>query len=1043
MARSKRKRASIESKSSKKRQKSNAAHETYDPEQLWEIRDIIDENKTKYLIDWKDNPITGESYKPTWEPKAHANREAIADWERRKGSEAETRSAQSVKPKSQSDARAAVGQQTSGIERFPIPKPAQRIDTYQTIGRRRTYKEASVDRNSAYNLQETHFGRFPPEQEIQDSLEQNEIIYSSQPSSVIVLILPRDDIDKSKYLEYPESNAPERVVRSSTARAEFTIPDSTASSSRSSGSVSQLRGRGRVHVPTTSPVNIGISHSSRSIINTVNSLSGSPITTGGHFSSESVKVVQASSAQGATENTVGKTDSTNQTDSWLTASCPILTAPIASGPQEGSSAPNRSLHSVQEESTCPRSGERLVSLSTSGKAPSTEPPRSSFSVSDLSHPNLTNSSSNPGSQEKTIASQKSTTIPDRPLIRGQSTLVNNSVSDTSAAFQTQIPVVNSVETANNSITQHDSIGTSETQQAAQVDPLAIYRLIPQLTSSQEQARDSKQSTTTGTTALSRAVELPLPVEVTPEHSRSVEKRQRPSENTSVGNTCESRILQSIEVDTVTNPLDSEDQHLTLSSFASPSSFLSVEQGGASSLSPRLRTDAGMSDSPSSQMHQSEPSLKERLRTMRAEHAEARASRSPSVIPSRPPTSVSESNHKPGSGQVLGLIAKQPTNRAGPEPPVIAAGLAQGARSISLRKPLLGQSEFIVALPMSEEIRRQYEQVIYNNRESIESFTRAEKPDETMKEEMKKLVTMLKRVEDLTTHADLAKSTSPEPMKASKETEVKWAKFCSAKFNFLGHLLDAMGKSSTHIAILAEAQPLLDLLEKFLRAMKIKFHRPDNRAKSPVRLETPCDVTLLPTGRRGTPYVVSNATAVIIMDGSFNPNHDHVRSFRSHLVWEDQLAPAIHLVIPNSTEHIIRCLPKDIDDPVLRQKLLISFVAQARHEAGKLPAGYPSPAEAAKKVAQFLLKTRDKWDDGDLDSGNPNADEEEEDTSPVWPLPLLGEVAGISELMDSQVSGGSVLSSQTHDGSIQVQSEQTQSQKRGLVSSRHSLGKVRR
>lgn len=36
------------------------------------------------MIDWEDNPRTGERYKPTWEPKENLTDVALADWEARK-----------------------------------------------------------------------------------------------------------------------------------------------------------------------------------------------------------------------------------------------------------------------------------------------------------------------------------------------------------------------------------------------------------------------------------------------------------------------------------------------------------------------------------------------------------------------------------------------------------------------------------------------------------------------------------------------------------------------------------------------------------------------------------------------------------------------------------------------------------------------------------------------------------------------------------------------------------------------------------------------
>ena len=33
---------------------------------LYKVRDIINEKGSKYLIDWEDDPETGEKYQPTW-----------------------------------------------------------------------------------------------------------------------------------------------------------------------------------------------------------------------------------------------------------------------------------------------------------------------------------------------------------------------------------------------------------------------------------------------------------------------------------------------------------------------------------------------------------------------------------------------------------------------------------------------------------------------------------------------------------------------------------------------------------------------------------------------------------------------------------------------------------------------------------------------------------------------------------------------------------------------------------------------------------------
>ncbi|KAK3997574.1 citron Rho-interacting kinase [Cladorrhinum sp. PSN332] len=57
-------------------------------EQYFTIRDILAEkyerDKLLYLVDWEDDPTTGEKYEPTWEPDKNVTAAAIADWEIKK-----------------------------------------------------------------------------------------------------------------------------------------------------------------------------------------------------------------------------------------------------------------------------------------------------------------------------------------------------------------------------------------------------------------------------------------------------------------------------------------------------------------------------------------------------------------------------------------------------------------------------------------------------------------------------------------------------------------------------------------------------------------------------------------------------------------------------------------------------------------------------------------------------------------------------------------------------------------------------------------------
>lgn len=65
---------------------------------VYRIKAIIGERSTEYLIDWADDPTTGERFKPDWQPKKNVNTAAVEAWERRKSSYPQSIS---VRPKKQ------------------------------------------------------------------------------------------------------------------------------------------------------------------------------------------------------------------------------------------------------------------------------------------------------------------------------------------------------------------------------------------------------------------------------------------------------------------------------------------------------------------------------------------------------------------------------------------------------------------------------------------------------------------------------------------------------------------------------------------------------------------------------------------------------------------------------------------------------------------------------------------------------------------------------------------------------------------------------
>lgn len=60
---------------------------------MYKIKDIIDEDRTRYHIRWEGHdPKTGKPWPDTWEPKLNANKPAVEAWKKQKAEQRGTMS---------------------------------------------------------------------------------------------------------------------------------------------------------------------------------------------------------------------------------------------------------------------------------------------------------------------------------------------------------------------------------------------------------------------------------------------------------------------------------------------------------------------------------------------------------------------------------------------------------------------------------------------------------------------------------------------------------------------------------------------------------------------------------------------------------------------------------------------------------------------------------------------------------------------------------------------------------------------------------------
>lgn len=318
---------------------------------------------------------------------------------------------------------------------------------------------------------------------------------------------------------------------------------------------------------------------------------------------------------------------------------------------------------------------------------------------------------------------------------------------------------------------------------------------------------------------------------------------------------------------------------------------------------------------------------------------------------------------------------------------------QTSGSSSLGPPRLGKMEFVVPLSMNARVTDQYQQTIFNYRNGIESFVQ----DELVEDQavITQMETMIERINNITTHSDLDNDSPMTQHQVSAADEANWAEACSAKFQFLGHFLEAARGSDKHVVILASPGRLLDILETFLKARRAIYVRPDQMRRSDSAAEGPLKFTLLGSGESS--FIISTAALVIAFDGSSDVQDPQITALRVHMLKVGQLSPVIHLLVANSAEHIDCCLPSSLNGSQ-RLQALVNCVAQTRHKVGQLPLELPGPVAAAEEVAAYLTL-------GGLED--------------QWTLPQIPAIAGLDFIDSSTAAESSVRSSTQHSTSEAV------------------------
>ncbi|KAK6608445.1 endosomal cargo receptor [Botrytis cinerea] len=331
-------------------------------------------------------------------------------------------------------------------------------------------------------------------------------------------------------------------------------------------------------------------------------------------------------------------------------------------------------------------------------------------------------------------------------------------------------------------------------------------------------------------------------------------------------------------------------------------------------------------------------------------ARSTKSRSPSTLPPRvataPPTS---SSNLPLPMRDNITDVPKPRNRATSMPRASIESPSMSPNILTVRK--LGRNEFIIPLPMMNQVRDVYDTTVRDRKNDIISFL-GESPTAADSETMDLMIEELKLICD---HQDLIVEES-STQSLDDSTQARYAVTISTKFLFVQQFLDSLRSTKVHVVILAR-EMILPILEALFRFREYNYSRPDISGTPEKVTKDSMQITLLPTWIDVRDCLVAPASVVLAFDSSF-PTSEVRDEYHQILPLDpknpEKRVPLLWLVTTNSVEHIELCIPTRGSSR--RKDKLVQYITQTRKVVGRLDTTiYPEPQQAAIAAAEYILE----------------------------------------------------------------------------------------
>ncbi|KAK0857987.1 hypothetical protein LTR03_000554 [Friedmanniomyces endolithicus] len=1015
-------------------------HGEVDPERLYTLRSIIDEKPGHYLIDWEDDPVTGEAFDPTWEPKRNVTKPAIQEWNAEKSRRARVQKAKQTQQAP--PARPVASTATPAGPSRPRQKPRRIVDdSSQEVSPKiiRTQAESRPVRPFQSNLSQENS---------RDPVLVPEIIESQSaadsgntpPDSPLFEPIVEPSLPHSSFLagEYQKFSSSSQAVPTS----DSILPGSSAPviSGEQSWSVPVDFGEGSSRVIPDSQTVVDLTSSAPQAIS----------------SSRSGEHIADSPAGEAVAETPAAPPTSTLVFTRAEELSPALRLPSGLDEQQLATELTESVTRTQSGVADQAAVARHLASRPSEIYEPTEP--SVLSNSQLDERTVTGDHSSPVHRDKIPAHPE--LFEESPSTQGEIIVSHSQASAAKASRVTQLseaaPVVNAYSQGETRALQQASIKVSRTDKKVET-----------FTPTDKAADTSENSRVPHTEVVIHAQELlqfgqaqigPSASSLAPQsaiESNFLEPQgpavqqaptsfQRPPPSSAA--TASSSFPFQTQLPRPSSSAYTQSQLRT----GSPTQIHSNSHGQASSLPLRASSPQDSSPIRSVPLHsigtlgESAPprpqtpssplsvgvgsadpttamenpkgsgapqlSLVDKLKAMREQRRASRPASVPlsaSLQDSKPSIAALQTSAPPAqaSRAISSLVSESIRNRSPSAVPAMeqVAPVTQEEMNTSERyETLLPEAQphartsipgaklsrqpsnvqnpqvsgYVIPIAFVGHQRDQYSSITEVEKQIIERYLATTTPDVQLVRKAEHLVENRRQV---ALHPDLANAETLTPYDVRPEQEAQWYVDCSVKFRFLKEFLDQIRDQKCHIIIVTEPGRIFDILDKFLTGIHVLHKRMHDAGADSLGSESTGLMLTIGSNRDEVPESQrpSPADLVIALDPS-SGSSAVCNSIRA--LTPGRQAPLATLIVPCTIQHLEQSISPTVPEHT-RLRTLVSGFNRYRHDAGRLEEGQLGLVPAAKALAAYLAAS---------------------ETGQEWPLANLAPLENLDSQTDSDV-----------------------------------------